>query len=54
MARSADDPNMVALVFAITDMEKAKASINSEAKKKLMKDGGVEGVPQMFYYRLVD
>lgn len=54
MGRSADDPNMVTLVFAITDMEKAKASINSEAKKKLMKDGGVEGVPEMFYYRLVD
>lgn len=54
MARSANDANMGTLVFAITDIEKAKASINSEAKKKLMKDGGVEGVPEMFYYRLVD
>ena len=54
MARSIDDPNMVTLVFAVTDMEKAKASINSEAKKKLMMDAGVEGAPQMFFYKIVD
>jgi hypothetical protein len=54
MARSVDDPNVVALVFAISDLEKAKASITSEAKKKLMTEAGVEGAPQMFYYKLVD
>lgn len=54
MARSVDDPNMVALVFAISDLKKAKASINSEAKKKLMSEAGVEGTPEMFYYKLVD
>jgi len=52
MARSIDDPNMVTLVFAISDMEKAKAAINSEAKKKLMTEAGVEGSPKMFYYKL--
>lgn len=54
MARGIDDPNMVTLVFAISDLEKAKASINSEAKKKLMTEAGVEGKPEMFYYKLVD
>ncbi|MFV5695232.1 hypothetical protein ACM55G_07325 [Flavobacterium sp. LB3P122] len=54
MARSIDDPNMVTLVFAITDMKKAKASMTSEAKKKLMMDAGVEGTPQMFFYKIVD
>lgn len=54
MARSVDDPNMVTLVFAISDMDKAKASINSEEKKKLMTEAGVEGAPQMFYYKLED
>ncbi|MFV8325368.1 hypothetical protein [Flavobacterium sp. ZS1P14] len=54
MARSIDDPNMVALVFAITDMKKAKASMTSEAKKKLMMDAGVEGAPQMFFYKIMD
>ena len=54
MARSIDDPNMVTLVFAVTDMKKAKESITSEAKKKLMMDAGVEGAPQMFFYKIVD
>ena len=54
MARGIDDPNMVTLVFAISDMDKAKASINSEEKKKLMTEAGVEGAPQMFYYKLED
>lgn len=54
MARSIDDPNMVSVVFAISDMAKAKTSINSEAKKKLMTEAGVEGTPQMFYYKLED
>jgi hypothetical protein len=54
MARSLDDPNMVALVFAISDMEKVKAVINSEAQKKLMTEAGVEGAPEMFYYTMED
>jgi hypothetical protein len=54
LARGIDDPNMVTIVFAITDMKKAKASITSEAKKKLMMDAGVVGAPQMFFYKIVD
>lgn len=54
MARSIDDPNMVTLVFAITDMKKAKENITSEAKKKLMMDAGVEGTPQLFFYKITD
>ena len=54
LARGIDDPNMVTIVFAITDMKKAKESITSEAKKKLMMDAGVEGVPEIFYYKIVE
>lgn len=54
LARSIDDPNMVAIVFAITDMKKAKENINSEPKKKLMKDAGVVGAPDMFFYKIVE
>ncbi|MFV5700882.1 hypothetical protein ACM55F_03325 [Flavobacterium sp. XS2P12] len=54
LARSIDDPNIVTLVFAITDMKKAKTNITSEAKKKLMMDAGVEGTPEMFFYKIVD
>jgi hypothetical protein len=45
---------MVALLFAITDMKKAKTNITSEAKKKLMMDAGVEGAPEMFFYKITD
>ena len=40
-----DDPNIVYIVFAITHIVKGKATINSEAKKKLMSTVRVEGMP---------
>jgi quinol monooxygenase YgiN len=52
IARDADDPNMVYIVFAIADMEKAKARVNSEELKKLMMDAGVEGPPTTYFYRI--
>jgi quinol monooxygenase YgiN len=52
MARGIDDPNIVHLVFAITDMAKAKAAINSEEKKKIMMDAGVEGKPDISFFTL--
>ena len=54
MARNIDDPNIVTLVFAISDIDKAKALIKSEEQKKVMMDAGVEGVPEMFFYKLVE
>ena len=50
LARGIDDPNIVHLVFDIKDMSKAKASILSEEKKKLMMSAGVVGVPQIEFY----
>ena len=54
LARGIDDPNMVELVFDITDMDKAKAAITSEEKKKLMMSAGVEGVPTIKFYNTVE
>jgi quinol monooxygenase YgiN len=54
LARDADDPNMIYIVFAVTDMAKAKARIGSEELKKIMTDAGVEGIPQVTFYRLAD
>jgi hypothetical protein len=54
MARSVDDPNMVTLVFAISDLDRAKAIINLEEHNNLMKEAGVEGVPELFFYTLVN
>jgi hypothetical protein len=50
LARGIDDPNVVHLVFDIKDMAKAKASILSEEKKKLMTDAGVDGTPKIEFY----
>jgi hypothetical protein len=52
LGRDIDDPNMVYLVFAITDMYKAKARMQSEELKKIMGEAGVEGTPQFFFYNL--
>jgi hypothetical protein len=54
MARDIDDPNRVTVVFAITDMVKAKARVGSEELKKLMTDAGVEGPPQIVFYKLLN
>ena len=50
LAQGIDDPNLVHIVFDTKDMAKAKASILSEEKKKLMQSAGVEGVPKIEYY----
>jgi hypothetical protein len=39
MARNIDDPNIVTIVFAISDIDKAKALIKSEAEKRKSDDG---------------
>ncbi|MEP7165426.1 MAG: hypothetical protein ABI741_12075 [Ferruginibacter sp.] len=54
LERDIDDPNMVHIVFAISDMAKAKARANSPELKKLMTDAGVTGPPQIFYYKIVE
>jgi quinol monooxygenase YgiN len=50
VARNVDDPNVVKLVFDIKDMAKAKASIFSEEKKKLMISAGVISKPKIEFY----
>ncbi len=52
LARDADDPNTVYIVFAISDKDKAMARMQSEELKKTMTDAGVEGAPSFFYYTL--
>jgi hypothetical protein len=54
LARGIDDQNMVYIVFAITDKEKATARMNSEELKKIMTDAGVDGAPQIMYYNLAE
>ena len=50
VSRSIDDPSIVHLVFDIKDMAKAKASLFSEEKKKLMMGAGVVGPPKFEFF----
>jgi hypothetical protein len=53
LARSLVDSNMVYIVFAVTDMAKAKARVGSPELKKVMTDAGVDSPPTIRWYRLV-
>ena len=51
LAQSLEDPNKIIIVFAITDMNKFKTAMASDAKKKLMADAGVIGMPTMTFFQ---
>jgi len=50
LARGIEEPNLVHIVFDISDMTKAKNRISDPALQKLMMDGGVEGAPKIEFY----
>jgi len=47
------DNHMVTLVFAVSDVAKAKAFMKSKDLADKMKAGGVEGPPSIFFYNVV-
>jgi len=51
LAQGIDDPQLVYLVFKITDLEQAKAAMIDPARMKLMQKSGVMGEPDIFYGR---
>lgn len=48
-----DDNHKVSIVFAVTDMTKAKAFLQSKDLKDKMEKAGVEGKPTPFFYNIV-
>ena len=54
LGRGIDDPNLVHIVFDVKDVEKAKASLNSADKIKLMQSAGVEGKPMIKFYNTAE
>ena len=48
-----DDNHKVSIVFAVMDMTKAKAFLQSPELKDKMEKAGVEGKPVPFYYNIV-
>ena len=51
LAKDLNDPNKLTVVFAIKDMDKFKAAMASDGKKKIMADGGVIGPPRMTFFQ---
>ncbi len=52
IAQTVGDNHSVTLVFGVADLEKAKAFMNSQDLKDKMKEAGVEGAPDIFYYKI--
>ena len=50
LGRGKDDPNIVHIVFGVTDMAEAKARSASLELKKLMEEAGVVGTPTITFY----
>lgn len=50
LGRGVEDPNLVYVVFEVTDITKAKARIANPALKKIMVDAGVVGTPTITFY----
>ena len=48
-----DDPHIVSVVLAISDLKKAEDFSKSKDLKDKMKEAGVEGEPDMFFYHVV-
>jgi hypothetical protein len=50
ISRNIDDPNMIYVTFAVSDMTKAKTYIKNPALKKLMTEAGVISEPIFDFY----
>jgi len=53
LGHAIDDNHQVSIVFAVTDMAKAKAFLQSADLKDKMEKAGVEGKPVPFFYNIV-
>jgi len=54
ISRNIDDPNIIYVTFAISDLAKAKARLADPALKKIMTEAGVIGAPETYFYSSVD
>jgi hypothetical protein len=53
LAHTVGDTHNVTIVFAVADVAKAKAFASSKSLADKMKEGGVKGPPDMFFYKIV-
>jgi hypothetical protein len=53
VSQAVGDPHMVSVVLAVSDMKKAEDFVKSKDLKDKMTEAGVEGAPDIFFYRVV-
>lgn len=49
--RNLDDPKFVYVAMAVSDLQKARNWLTSDAFQSFNQQAGVEGIPEVFYYR---
>lgn len=54
IGRDIDDPNLLYVTFIVTDMKKAKARMKSAELKKWLKNTGMRGNPDIFFYLITE
>lgn len=54
VSRNIEDPSMIYVTFAISDLTKAKARLTDPALKKIMTDAGVIGAPEVNFYTSIE
>jgi len=54
ISRNIDDPNMIYVTFAVSDMTKARARLKDPELKKIMTEAGVMSEPTFDFYTLVE
>lgn len=53
LARGVEDPNTVYILFAISNMRKARARFGSSELRKILRNAGVDGRMSVTYYKVV-
>lgn len=53
IARGVDDPNMVYILFAVSDLRKARARLYSSELRRLLRNAGVDGRMAVTFYKVV-
>lgn len=53
LARGVEDPNMVYIMFAVSDLRKARARLASSELRKILRNAGVDGRMNVKYYKVV-
>ncbi|HET9746431.1 MAG TPA: hypothetical protein VFP97_12010, partial [Chitinophagaceae bacterium] len=53
LARGIDDPNMVYILYAVSDIKKAKARLSSSQLRRILRNAGMDSRMSVKFYKVV-